>query len=433
MKRKRVLYVIGAILVLAAAVVILNLTLRGSKYDTAVPVRGFVVARGKLEDRVSGNGTFTPRSSVTVVAQVSGEVKTIPVAENDNVQQGTVLLTLRDDDYALAVQKMKASLDSTRRGIQQSLVTLRAQYRSAVSVLSDAQRTFDKNKELFAAKSISEEVYQRSSDALASAKVSWQSAREQLDLRCDLPLDAEPPLDGSKDAQVIEASPEVEQALLSLRSAQDNVTRCTIVSPAAGTVTKVQPSVGDMVAPNSPLVRVEDLGDMLAEIQVDEVDIGKIHIGQPAEITSDSLIGLTLRGSVKSIAPTITSLGSTRVSLVDLRIDTAAIPNRRSVTLRSGASCTARITTSIKQDALLIPLSGFLTEESVTSVFLLKPAGRKSPAGLDIYQVSRREVTLGASDVNNMEVSAGLAAGDTIVSGNLKLIRDGILVTLRQD
>ncbi len=127
--------------------------------------------------------------------------------------------------------------------------------------------------------------------------------------------------------QIIEASPEVEQALLSLRSAQDNVTRCTVLSPAAGTVTKVQPSVGDMVSPNSPLVRVEDLGDMLAEIQVDEVDIGKIHVGQPAEITSDSLIGLTLRGIRETIAPTITSLGSTRVSLVDLRIDTAAIPD----------------------------------------------------------------------------------------------------------
>ncbi len=81
-------------------------------------------------------------------------------------QQGTVLLTLRDDDYALAAQKMKASLDSTRRSVQQTLVTLRAQYRSAVSTLADAQRTFDKNKELFAAKSISEEVYQHSSDAL---------------------------------------------------------------------------------------------------------------------------------------------------------------------------------------------------------------------------------------------------------------------------
>ncbi len=81
------------------------------------------------------------------------------------------------------------------------------------------------------------------------------------------------------------------------------------------------------------------------------------------------------------------------------------------MTLRSGASCTARITTSIKQDALLIPLAGFLTEENVTSVFLLTPTGKKSPSGQDIYQVSRRDVTLGVSDVNNVEVSTGLVVG----------------------
>ena len=55
----------------------------------------------------------------------------------------------------------------------------------------------------------------------------------------------------------------------------------------------------------------------------------------------------------------------------------------------------------------------FLTEENVTSVFLLTPTGKKSPSGQDIYQVSRRDVTMGVSDVNNVEVTTGLCAGDT--------------------
>jgi RND family efflux transporter MFP subunit len=421
----------GAILVLVAAVVVLNVTLRGSRYDTAIPVRGYVVARGKLEDRVSGNGTFVPRTSVTVVAQVSGEVQAILVKENDRVARGTVLLTLRDDDYRLTVAKMQAALDSSRRGVRQSLVTLRAQYRSAVAALTDARRTLDKNKELFAAKSISEEVYQRTADAVDSANVNLQSAREQLDLRCGLPLEAEPPLDSSKDDQIVEGSPEVEQALLSLRSAQDSLARCVVTAPAAGTVTRIQPSPGDVVAPSSPLVRIEDLADMLAEIQVDEVDIGKIHVGQSAEITSDSLIGVTLRGTVDTIAPTITSLGSTRVSLVDVRIDRTGLA--ADATLRSGASCTGRITTSIKQDALLIPLASFVTEENVTSVFALTSSGKKSSGGVDIYQLVKKEIKTGASDVNAVEVTEGLAEGDRIAAGNLKLLRDGILVTLRKD
>jgi HlyD family secretion protein len=366
------------------------------------------------------------------VAQVSGQVQSITVKENDRVQQGTVLMTLRADDYQLTEQKMKASLDSTRRSVRQSLLTLRAQYRGAVSALADAQRTYDKNKELYAAKSISEEAWQRSSDALETARVSWQSAREQLDLRSGLSVDAEPSLDAAQDDSIVESSPEVEQALLSLRSASDSVARCTITAPSAGTVTTVTPNVGDMVAPNTPLVRVEDLADMLAEIQVDEVDIGKIHNGQAAEITSDSLIGLTLKGVVETISPTVASLGATRASLVDVRIDRSS-SGASGVILRSGASCTARITTSTKKDALLIPLSSFITEENVTSAYVLSPTGKKNGAGADVFQLSKREITTGVSDVNNVEALTGLAAGDTIASGNLKLLRDGILVTVRTD
>jgi HlyD family secretion protein len=433
MKRRSVLFIIGGILVLVVAVVIVNFTLKGSKFETAIPVRGFLVARGTLEDRVSGNGTFTPKSTVTVVAQVSGAVSSVRVEEGDPVRQGGVLLTLRDDDYRLALQKTKASVDSTRRTIRQSLVTLRAQYRGAVSTLTDSERTFGKNKELFAARSISEEAYQKSADALESAQVNWQSVREQLDLRCGLPVTASPPTDGSGDDRIVEQSPEMEEALLSVRSAQDNVTRCTVTAPAAGVVTKVNPSVGDMVALNAPLVRIEDLGDMLAEIQVDEVDIGKIHLGQPAEVTSDSLIGVTLKGTVETIAPTVTTLGSTRVSLVDVRISRASLRAAGDVTMRSGASCTGRITTSIKKDTLLIPLSSFTTEENVTSVFRLTPTGKKNQAGAEVFQLSKKQVTIGSSDVNSVEVTAGLAEGDRIVAGNLKMMRDGILVTLRKD
>ena len=432
MKRRTGLYIVGAILLLVAAVIVLNLTLRGSRYETAIPMRAYTIVRGTLEDRISGNGTFVPRTAVTVVAQVSGQVQTIRVKENDRVQAGTVLMTLRADDYVLTEQKMKASLDSTRRSVRQSLLTLRAQYRGAVSALADAQRTYANNKELYAAKSISEDTWQRSTDALDTAKVNWQSAREQLDLRSGLSVDAEPSLDASRDDAIIEASPEVEQALLSLRSANDSVARCTITAPAAGTVTKVTPDVGDMVAPNTPLVRVEDLADMLAEIQVDEVDIGKIHNGQAAEITSDSLIGFTLKGVVETIAPTVTSLGATRASLVDVRIDSSS-SGASGVLLRSGASCTARITTSTKKDALLIPLSSFITEENVTSAYLLTPTGKKNGAGADIFQLSKRPITTGVSDVNNVEALTGLAAGDVIASGNLKLLRDGILVTIRTD
>jgi HlyD family secretion protein len=432
MKRRIGLYVFGGILLLIVAIVVLNFTLRGNRYDTAIPVRVYTVATGTLQDRVSGNGTFKPDTAVNVTAQVSGEVQSIRVSENSVVTKGALLLTLRDDDYRLRAQKARAALDSTRNSIRQSLVTLRAQYRSAASALADAQRTFDNNKDLYASKSISQEAYQKSSDAQENATVSFQSVKEQLDLRCGLPLTSDPPLTPDTDDQIVERSPEVEQALVSLRSAQDSVDKCRITAPIAGTVTDVTPTVGDMVAPSTPLVRIETLSAMLAEIQIDEVDIGKIRMGQDAELTSDSLIGQTIKGTVVTIAPTVTSLGSTRASLVDLTIDKKSLPPGGAI-IRSGASCTARIATNVKQGVLTIPLASFVTQENASSVYLLTPTGRKNASGSEVFLLSKKQIETGSSDVNFVEVTSGLSNGDRIAAGNLNLLRDGILVTARKE
>ncbi len=192
MKKRTWIVVIVSLVVLAAAVVVLRFTLSGSRYETAVAVRADLVARGRLEDRVSGNGSFTPRTSITVVAQVSAEVEAVAVREGDRVAAGAVLVRLRDDDYTLARDKSRAALESARRGVAQSLVTLRSQYRAAAASLADAKLALDRNRELIATKSISEDTLQRSQSAHDAAELNVQSLREQLNLRSGVPLDAEP-------------------------------------------------------------------------------------------------------------------------------------------------------------------------------------------------------------------------------------------------
>ena len=326
MKRKTVLYVIGGIVILIVVIVVLNLSLRGSRYETAIPIRGVTVTRGSLEDRVSGNGTFKPKTSVSVTAQVSAEVRSILVAKNDIVATGNVLLTLRSDDYVLAAQKMRAALDSARRGVRQSLVTLRAQYRSAQATLADAERTHQKNTgavrgQVHLRGGVPEvrrrpglgarELAVRAGAAGPSLRPSPHRRSRRWTLRRTTPLSKPPPRWSRRSWR--------------MRSAEDDVRKCTVTAPVTGIVTDVRPSVGDMVAPATPLVSLESIGDMMAEIQVDEVDIGKIRLGQSAEITSDSLIGLTIRGTVDMISPTVTTLGSTKVSLVDVRIDKSSL------------------------------------------------------------------------------------------------------------
>ncbi len=197
-------------------------------------------------------------------------------------------------------------------------------------------------------------------------------------------------------------------------------------------MTMVKPSVGDLAAASTPLARVESLDDMLAEVQIDEVDVGKIREGLAVEVTSDSLIGTTLTGTVESIAPTISTVGATRVSLVEVRITGTADGGPRPA-LRAGASCSARISANVRQDVLTVPISAIVTEDNLSYVFVLAPTGKANRAGAEVFSLSRREIRTGTSDVTDVEIVSGLAEGDRIAAGSLKLLRDGILVTVRSE
>lgn len=419
----RVVLIIAA--VAAVSGVVLTLVNRANKAGQALPIETYTVKRGVLVEHITGTGTFKPLLDATVTARVAGQVASIAVEEGTRRTAGGPLLQLDSSDYRLAVDQARSALETARRTVRLSIVTLRASYRSAATAYDQAARTSTKNRELFAGKAISGDELKASEDARATASVALQSAREQLNLRLSRPLAAEPLLESASDGPIVESSPEVVQASLSLRAALDNLDRCTVRSPIGGTVTSVLPRVGDLVQVNGPLVKVEDLSTMIAEVQIDEVDIDKLAVGNSAEITSDSLIGRTLKGRVLSIAPTITTMGSTRVSTVKISLDPTA------TTLRSGASCSVKITTRTKEDVVNIPITGFVTRGGRERVFVLLPLeGRdRSPA---IYRLEERTITTGISTINSVEVASGLRAGEIIANGAMNRLRTGMLVTPKE-
>ena len=92
--------------------------------------------------------------------------------------------------------------------------------------------------------------------------------------------------------------------------------------------------------------------------------------------------------------------------------------------LRAGASCSARIRASIRQDVLLVPLSGFVTEENASFAFVLGPTGKTNRAGVEVFELSRRAIRTGASDVTDVEVVEDLSdTGDGRVESSYALLR----------
>lgn len=438
----------------AAAVVVVVLTLvnRADKSAQALPIDTYLVTRGALVEQVTGTGSFKPDEAATIAARVSGQVVQIPVEEGEKVDAGQVVMRIDSSDYRLAVDQARSALETTRRTVRQSLVTLRASYRSTLTSYEQAKRAYDKNRELYAAKAISGDELKASEDGSTTASVALQSAREQLNLRLGEPLGSQPNLDASDDEATVEASPEVVQAMVSLKTAQENLDKCTVRSPMNGTVTSILPSVGDLVAQNAVLVKIEDLSTMLAEVQIDEVDIGKLSLGNDAEVTSDSLIGQTVHGRVKSIAPTITTAGSTRVSTVKISLTTAGMQ------LRSGASCSVKITTRTKADVLNIPITAFFSRGGGERVYVLSPIEEQAHSGAQghgsagdgaeasggstggaersgkpqVYRLVEKTITTGISTINSIEVTSGLAKGEIVANGSLPQLRAGMFVTPKE-
>jgi HlyD family secretion protein len=415
-KAKRGLIIAGVV----TAVVVVALVIRGfqSGSNNLTEIDIYSVSRSTMEERLSGTGSFVPELSITVYAKIAGSIDVILVNEGERVDAGDPLGGIDREDYIHSYRQAEISLESTRRNAYLSLMTKVSSYKSALLGYLHATRAEEKNRTLLAVDAISEDVLIRSSEVVATAELSYLSAREQLNLHLGNPLGGVPSVEDELDWKYVDSLPEVEQARLNLEAAARALENCELTAPIAGTITKIHPARGDRIGPNSPLFKVENLSSMKAEVLIDEVDIGKIVIGGQAEVTSDSILGDMISGAVASISPTVERIGNTRMSTVMISLDQGS---RR---LLAGASCTARIVAVSRSDALVIPLTAYRNEDGREYVFVVTNDDDEPGTAL----LEKREVTLGITTVNQVEVLSGLVAGETVALGDIYILRDGIRV-----
>lgn len=414
MKKSTRAVIVSLILVAAVASVVLTVVAR-QRSAAADAIETFTVRIDELTETVSGTGSFVPSVRQTVFSRVSGVVEEVRVAEGELVADGDPLLRVEDEEYAQNLERARSAYQSTRRTSLQQILNLQSALSAAERAAGQVRRTHEKNVELRSAEAISLEQFQQSEEALAEATEALRSAREQLNLFTGRPLTAEPIRSAEAAEDVVDDVPEVIQAALAVRQAENALADTVPTAPTNGTVAQVAVEAGALVTPNAPLARIERLDSMIAEIQIDEVDIGKISVGNPAEVRSDTLLGESLPGTVVRISPTIQRVGNTRVSTVDVSVQSG---ERR---LKSGASCTVRISTTTKDEALVIPITAYRTERGETYVYVLEPDGED-------YRLRRRDIELGIVTVNLVEVIEGLEEGDVIADGNIARLREDLVV-----
>ena len=100
--------------------------------------------------------------------------------------------------------------------------------------------------------------------------------------------------------------------------------RAELRAPFDGVIAEVNVDPGDPSSTGTrPAIRIVDISALHVDVQLSDVDIGKVQIGQATQIRSDSVPGKTFTGSIEYIAPTATSVGSIRTFLVRITLDSA--------------------------------------------------------------------------------------------------------------
>jgi len=377
------------------------------KKNAGTEVRLEQVARRDLVSAVTASGKIEPQTSVDISADITGRIIRIAVEEGDLVTRGQFLLQIDPAQYQAAVSRAEGVVNST----QATLLQVRANRDQAERAWKRADQLSRLGPNL-----ISPAAAEEARTALDVAEATYQATRAQLD-----------------------------QSRASLREARDNLGKTRLVSPIAGRVVRLAVEEGEVAVPGTfsretgLLLTIADLSVILAKVQVDETDVVRLSQGDSVEVTIDAYPDSTFVGRVTRVSQsakltsTQTASGSNdRAVDFDVEVQLEEPP----ADVRPDLSCTARIITDTRDDALSIPIIALTVRDHEPVPNENNPApdtlrrrrpGEREEEGVFLVQsgiASFRPVKVGIAGDEYFEVLDGLRGGETIVAGTYQAIRD---------
>ncbi len=392
-RRKRVWIgvAIAAIVVLAAA----GLAVAhgsGTKID---PTKLGKVERGDLVKSVVATGKVEAITKVEIKSKASGIVKKLYIEAGDHVKAGQVLAELDRVEMEAQVRQSEAQLQSAQATLRSSEADLARSRVDAEGVdVPMLKRAWERASSMAKQGVVSQAALDEAEKnyVLSTNKQNVAAAQVQVN-----------------SARVAQARAEVKRAEATLSQLREQLSYTTIVAPIDGIVLSRDVEVGDAVSSilvmGSAATQVMTIGDtreVYVKGKVDESDIGKVYLGQPARIRVESFRDKTFQGKVTRIAPM--GVEKDNVTTFEVRV---SISNPGGE-LRAMMTANAEMILEEHKNVLSVPESALVYDQNKSASVEIPDAKSKD---------GKRKVAVraGISNGAKTEILSGLNEGQQVV------------------
>jgi HlyD family secretion protein len=234
--------------------------------------------------------------------KVQGRIVELPVEEGQQVEQGTLLARLDDADFKQKVRIDEAGVRVRESSLALTLAGTRQQeVKAAQQTMIDARADLDEKKidneralKLFAKDEVSAQERDQAATALKRAEAIFKASQQRYNEA----------VEGSRKEDIAIAHANLNEASANLGLSQVNLGYTVLRAPSAGVVSVRQAELGEVVAPGSPVITLSDLDHIWLRAYIAETDLGRIHWGQEATITTDTYPGKQYHGRISFISST---------------------------------------------------------------------------------------------------------------------------------
>ena len=378
--------------VVALVIVAVAATRGGTKID---PIKLAKVEKGDLAKSVVATGKITPITKVEIKSKASGIVEKLYVDTGDHVKQGQVLAELDRVEIQAQVNSAKAQLLSSQANLKSAEADEKRAKVDAQGVdIPTLQRAYERAQEMSKDGVVSQATLDDAQRGYIMAVNKRDVARAQLVVN---------------KAKVSQAQAEVEKDEASLKQFQEQLSYTTITAPIDGVVLSRDVEVGDAVSSilvlGSGATLVMTLGDtseVYVKGKVDESDIGKVYLGQPARIRVETFKDKTFTGHVTKISPM--GVEKDNVTTFEVRVSI----NNPGGELKAEMTANAEIILDEHHNVLMIPEGAIMYDkDKKASVDIPVPSAKDG--------MKKIAVNIGISNGVKTEVLSGLKEGDQVV------------------